>query len=186
MLKFTLLGFLNYAPMSGYELKQHIDSSTSHFWHAKLSQIYTTLKSLEGDSCVVSEIYEQQERPDRRVYSITPKGEQLFKGWLAEPYLELSPKKETLILKMFFSAQLNPQTTLAQLKMQLEIHKKQLAYYRHEALENILAASNRFQSLEQDAKMWEAARRFGEMYEEVYVRWIEEMISETGKILPQK
>ena len=68
MLKYTLLGFLNYAPMTGYELKQRIDLSTSHFWHAKLSQIYITLKSLEEEEYVVSEVHEQQERPDRRVY----------------------------------------------------------------------------------------------------------------------
>ena len=46
MLKYVLLGFLNYAPQTGYELKQAIDKSTSFFWHAKQSQIYTTLKGL--------------------------------------------------------------------------------------------------------------------------------------------
>ena len=44
MLKYVLLGFLNYTPMTGYELKQFMDESTANFWHAKQSQIYTTLK----------------------------------------------------------------------------------------------------------------------------------------------
>ena len=47
MLKFTLLGFLNYTPMTGYELEGWVNASTGNFWHAELSQIYKTLKQLE-------------------------------------------------------------------------------------------------------------------------------------------
>ena len=172
--------------MTGYELKQRIDLSTSHFWHAKLSQIYITLKSLEEEEYVVSEVHEQQERPDRRVYSITPNGKQKLKDWLAEPYTELSPKKETLILKIFFSAQLEPQNILVQLNVQRDVHKKQLAYYQQEAQDSIRAASQRFPGLVQDTKMWESTRRFGVMYEEVYVRWIEEMLEEVKKQMDQE
>lgn len=162
--------------MTGYELKQRIDKSTTHFWHAKLSQIYMTLKSLEEEGCVASQVQPQQERPDRRVYRMTPHGQAELEGWLAEPTLELSPKKETLVLKMFFSARMDPQAVLAQLRLQLDLHSKQLAYYRQEAVANIQSAALEFPALQQDAQMWEATRRFGEMYEEVYVRWIEEMI----------
>jgi DNA-binding PadR family transcriptional regulator len=118
MLKYTLLGFLSYAPMTGYELKQRIDRSTAHFWHAKLSQIYVTLKALEEEGCVTSVVEAQAERPDRRIYSITEAGRKVFHTWLAEPYAELSPKKETLILKFFFSAQLDLMAVLAQLHLQ--------------------------------------------------------------------
>lgn len=185
MLKYAILGFLTYSPMTGYEIKQRIDRSTAHFWHAKLSQIYITLKSLEDEGWVTSTIQEQQERPDRRIYTITPTGQQGFRTWLAEPYMELSPKKETLILKMFFSAQLDSQTVLTQLQLQLDLHQKQLSSYRQEVVHSIQSAANEFPALEKDARMWEATRRFGEMYEELYVRWIEEMIMEI-KSQPQE
>jgi len=42
MLKHAILGFLKYKPSTGYEIKQTMDKSTGHFWHAKQSQIYTT------------------------------------------------------------------------------------------------------------------------------------------------
>ena len=48
-LKYALLGFLTYQSRSGYDLKQLMDVSTSNFWHAKQSQIYTTLKKMEKD-----------------------------------------------------------------------------------------------------------------------------------------
>ena len=176
MLKYALLGFLTYGPMTGYELKQRIDRSTAHFWHAKLSQIYVTLKSLEKEGLVLSDVQAQSERPDRRVYTITFEGRMALKTWLEEPYTELSPKKETLVLKMFFAAQMDKSAALAQLLIQLDLHKKQLAYYRQDAMLSIREASNEFPQLTQDARMWEATRRFGEMYEEIYVKWIEEMV----------
>ena len=71
MLKYVLLGFLNYRNASGYDLKQLMDVSTSNFWHAKQSQIYTTLKKLEEDGMVASHIEPQESRPNRKVYEIT-------------------------------------------------------------------------------------------------------------------
>ena len=47
MIKFILLGFLNYQQMTGYELKQFMDESIAHFWHAYHSQIYTSLRQME-------------------------------------------------------------------------------------------------------------------------------------------
>lgn len=178
MLKYALLGFLNYAPMTGYELKQRMDRSTQHFWHAKLSQIYRTLKELESAGEVTSALHAQDERPDRRVYTLTAAGRSDLLAWLAEPYDELGPKKETLVLKLFFSAGLDRATLLDQLRRQRELHRRQLACYQQETRENIRAAAQEFPALQADAKMWEAARRFGEMYEEVYVRWIEELMAD--------
>ncbi|MBI9050496.1 MAG: PadR family transcriptional regulator [Anaerolineaceae bacterium] len=177
MLKFALLGFLSYGPMTGYELKQRMDRSTTHFWHAKQSQIYTTLKAMEKDGLVESVIREQRERPDRRVYVITPVGTKELQKWLAEPLTELSPKKEHLVLKMFFSAHQDKQTTLTQLYTQLDLHQKQLVQYQQRAVKDIEQAAIEFPQLTGDVKMWKATRKFGERYEEIYVEWIEEMIS---------
>ena len=45
-LEFAILGFLNYHPYSGYDLKKIFDTSVSHFWPADQSQIYRTLSRL--------------------------------------------------------------------------------------------------------------------------------------------
>jgi DNA-binding PadR family transcriptional regulator len=176
MLKYAILGFLSYSPMTGYDIKQRMDRSTTHFWHAKQSQIYTTLKGLEEEGCVQSQVEEQADRPDRRIYSLTAEGRQQFKTWLDEAYTECSPRKETLVLKMFFAAQMKPETALSQLRLQRDLHAKQLVYYRMDTVSSIRQAEEEFPMLKQDALMWEATRRFGEQYEELYVRWIDEMI----------
>ncbi len=176
MLKYALLGFLSYQPMSGYELKQRMDSSTTHFWHAKLSQIYVTLKALEEEGLVESKLEEQTERPDKRNYQITEKGQSELSRWLALPDVSLSPKKETIILKLFFSARLERETLLTQLRLQRDLHRQQQAYYRDVTPRAIQAAGAEFAGLEKDALLWEATRKFGEDYEALYVRWLEDCI----------
>jgi len=50
-LEYAILGFLNYHPYTGYDLKKIFDNSVQHFWVADQSQIYRTLIHLtEGDS----------------------------------------------------------------------------------------------------------------------------------------
>ena len=153
-----------------------MDRSTTHFWHAKLSQIYTTLKTLEKDGSVTSTLETQQDRPDRRVYTITPHGKQLLQQWLAQPETDLSPKKETLVLKLFFSAQLDRQTVLTQLRLQRDLHRQQMTHYRDVGSQDIQQVVDDHPELAKDAVLWEATRQFGEMYEELYVRWLEETI----------
>src|SRR5437588_126747 len=84
-LKHALLGFLNYGPMTGYELKKFFDTSVAHFWNAELSQIYPSLKQLESEGLVEMQVDVQEDRPNRKVYSITEDGRNELVEWLARP-----------------------------------------------------------------------------------------------------
>jgi len=176
MLDFALLGFLNYRPMTGYELKQNMDGSTSHFWNAKLSQIYTTLKSLEEKGWVRSSVQAQEERPDKRIYTITTEGKSSLRKWLAEPLTEVTPHKNALLLKLFFAAQTDRETILALLHLQKNLHQRQADFYRTKTRDLIQGIVQQNPALEKDGMFWEAARRFGELYEETYVTWLNETI----------
>ena len=175
MLKYALLGFLNYMPASGYDLKQLMDVSTANFWHAKQSQIYTTLKKLESDGMVVSHIEPQESRPNRRVYQITEAGQIDLADWLAQPLTIIEPRKETLLLKIFFSAQLEPQAILTQLHLQKNLHQADLEKYQTET-KDVLRQFAASDDMALDGQLWESSRRFGEMYEEMYIRWLDETI----------
>jgi PadR family transcriptional regulator AphA len=176
MLKYALLGFLNYGDMTGYELKQVMDTSTQNFWHAKQSQIYMTLKKLEENDLVTSEIEPQEGRPDRRVYTITEKGRTDLQNWLAAPITTRDPRKERLLLKIFFSASTGKEALLTQLRLQRELHHQQLAYYQTTTKAVIEGSTRVHAGMEQDMVLWEATRRFGEMYEDMYTRWLDETI----------
>ncbi|MBK8026763.1 MAG: PadR family transcriptional regulator [Chloroflexi bacterium] len=175
MLKYVLLGALNYQSMTGYQLKQFIDTSAGHFWHALPSQIYRTPDSLEKEKLLTSEIEPQEDRPDRRVYSITAAGREDLRRWLSEPLTEITPAKEPFLLRLFFSAQLDKQTVLTQLRLQRALRQGQIAVFRE--IKAMIASTVEAQpELRRDALMWEATRRVGEMTEEAIVAWLDETI----------
>ena len=174
LLRFIILGFLNYRSMFGYEIKQVMDGSTSFFWQAKLSQIYQTVKVLEEEGLVVSEMEAQSEKPDRKRYTITPKGQEEFFSELNTPLKEISPKKDDLLLKLFFSASKPKKEIQSELLYMKKLHEQQLKIYQTETKEIIQNAKKNHNSKTNDALLWEATRRLGEMYEETYIRWIEE------------
>jgi PadR family transcriptional regulator AphA len=112
MLDYAILGFLNYRPSSGYDLKKIFDSSVQHFWPADQSQIYRTLARLMEQGFVKMEKIPQEDRPDRKVYSITDSGRQELLKWLAGP----PPFEETRsapLIQVFFAGQLSDEANLA-------------------------------------------------------------------------
>ena len=175
-LQHALLGFLTYQPMTGYEIKQFMDVSTANFWHAKQSQIYATLKKLEARGLIASHVEPQEGRPDRRVYEITPAGRAELEKWLAQPLTELDNHKDTLLLKLFFSAGLDKEAILTQLRLQRDLHQRQQALYATETKAVIDHFASSMPELQRDALLWDATRRFGELFEEMYVRWLDETI----------
>ena len=81
-LEYAILGFLNYKPMTGYDLKKAFDDSVRHFWYADQSQIYRTLNRLNEKDWVSRDVIEQDTRPDRKEYSITDSGREALRQWL--------------------------------------------------------------------------------------------------------
>jgi PadR family transcriptional regulator AphA len=181
MLKHAILGFLKYKPNTGYEIKQTMDKSTGHFWHAKQSQIYTTLKKLEEDGFVTSHHEPQESRPDRRVYTITESGGKELQEWLSQPVTKLDNSKVILLLKLFFSGKEDKETILTQLRLQRSLHERQFELYKTEPtafIEEVVASQP---ELKRDSLLWEATRRFGELLEEIYLRWLDETIAMVEK-----
>ncbi len=177
MLKYVLLGFLNYAPMTGYEIKQFMDESTVNFWHAKQSQIYTTLKRLAEADLLTSHIEPQEGRPDRRVYTITETGRADLQDWLSQPETELPLRKEGLLVKLFFAANNDQEKMLTQLRFLRDLHQRKLEHYKTETHAFIRQVAEGMPHLEKDAQLWDATRRFGVLYEEMYITWLDETIA---------
>ena len=176
MLKYALLGFLNYSPSTGYQLKHLLDVSTSYFWHAKQSQIYTTLKKMEGDDLISSRFEPQEGRPNRRVYTISQEGKEELQTWLKKPLANLEKRKEKLLLKLFFSAETERDVILTELNQHVKLHQDQLRIYQT-ITKGVIDQFKGSTGLNNDAECWEMTRRFGELYEQMYLTWLEEIIS---------
>ena len=104
-LEYAILGFLNYKPLSGYDLKKIFDNSVRHFWSADQSQIYRTLARLTDQGMADVEVVEQEDRPDRKLYHITPSGQQALIDWLGGPF-PMQEARSAPLVQVFFSGKL--------------------------------------------------------------------------------
>ncbi|TFC83885.1 PadR family transcriptional regulator [Cryobacterium cheniae] len=114
-LKIALLGILDLAPMTGYDLKKSIEASVAHFWSADQSQIYRTLAALVADGLAEVEVIPQDGRPDRREHHITPAGRAALNDWLRSP-LEPETPHDAFLMRLFFVGTLGVPATRAVLR----------------------------------------------------------------------
>ena len=172
-LKHALLGFLNYGPHTGYELKKVFDISVAHFWNAELSQIYPTLKALEGEGLVDMNVDVQADRPNRKVYSITDDGRRELMEWLATP-AEADQIREPLLIKLFFGSSLSRRELLAVLRQRADELRQAAAQYERgcEAVKNLAGVIG----LEREALFWELTLDSGVNHNRAAVDWIESAI----------
>ena len=82
----VVLAMLAKEPSHGYELRARLRQALGPLGDAmNAGQIYVTLTRLEKACAVASEpAAGLLDRPDRKVYSLTPDGQQRVAGWLAE------------------------------------------------------------------------------------------------------
>jgi len=121
---YVILGLLTFREMSGYDLKQLINKSITHFyWSPAKSQIYGELRRLESHGLVTMREVPQTLRPDKRLYQITSEGTEAMLQWLRSSGVEPDSYKSALLLKTFFGHMLPHDVTLGL----LEERRKQIA-----------------------------------------------------------
>lgn len=116
----AILGMLGLEPMSGYEIKRLVDSSTRFFWAASYGQIYPELKRL-SEAGLVESTEDPQSGRRRIVHRLTPAGEQALREWLAQPP-EIQEMRDESLLKIFFSDFGGREATLAALEAKRAHH----------------------------------------------------------------
>jgi PadR family transcriptional regulator, regulatory protein AphA len=110
-LDYALLGFLNYHPYTGYDLKKIFDTSVRHFWPADQSQIYRTLARLMEQGLAEMEKVPQEDKPDRKLYSITDAGRAELLKFLAGPP-PMGDARSAPLIQVFFAGQLSDKEVL--------------------------------------------------------------------------
>jgi DNA-binding PadR family transcriptional regulator len=174
--KEVLLGLLAIESMSGYDLGLMIRGSVGHFWNESYGQIYPNLKELARGGFVSCKTERQKGKPDRRVYSITEKGRERLREWLAVPPQPEIPRNE-LLLKLFFGQQVPAGILIGYVEHTVEEHRAVLDFLEKSTREQIDA--NRHYP---GAPYWRMAARFGQFEMEAHLRWAEETLAELKKL----
>lgn len=176
MLKFILLGLLDYGPMTGYELKQTIDTSTGFFWHAHHSQIYTTLRQMEKDGLVTSVFKQEDDALRRRVYTLTDSGRKELTEWLDTPMTEVPSLKEDFLVRIFFSGRRDPRQVLEELAIQQKLHQSTLKSYQEMMAKIPHYGHPQDTGVSTHQKYWRLTLQMGLQYEKMYLEWLDNAI----------
>jgi len=85
-MKHPLLALLALGPTHGYELKQAFQERFGAAWpQINAGQIYVTLQRLEKDGLITGREVQQPDRPNKTVYSLTPRGTAELQRWFDAP-----------------------------------------------------------------------------------------------------
>ncbi|MEN8905028.1 MAG: PadR family transcriptional regulator [Clostridiales bacterium] len=78
-IKSTILAFLDWKDLSGYELKKYFSKLDFIPWAGNNNQIYTALISLEKDGLVSKNVIHSENKPLKKIFSITKEGNDSLK-----------------------------------------------------------------------------------------------------------
>ncbi len=83
-IKYVILGYINWKPSTGYELKRIIADSEILYWSANNNQIYRGLVELYKADWVTQKVEQQDGKPARKIYTITQAGSEALMAWVRE------------------------------------------------------------------------------------------------------
>lgn len=176
--RYAVLGLLNMAPMTGYQIRKIYETSLGHFWSESYSHLYAILKVLAAEGLATAEVVPGDGRPDRRVYAITTAGRTALTDWLARPAAEQRERIEVL-LKVFHGATVGPDVTAEHVRATKAEHEALLARYAEYAddLKHHVAA-------DPDHTYFLLTLRCGQRTSEAMVAWCDEALETLAALAP--
>lgn len=70
---------------SGYDLAKSFHASVANFWTATPQQLYRELDRLAADGLIEARVVQQERRPNKRIFSLTPAGHAAIMAFTAAP-----------------------------------------------------------------------------------------------------
>jgi DNA-binding PadR family transcriptional regulator len=181
-LSHAILAFLEYHPMSGYDLKKIFDASVSHFWSASQSHIYKALDELQGNGWVEVTVIPQDGKPSRKEYSITEPGRLELHKWLTAP-LPLHPVRQDWLIQLFFSAGSSNEQIANILQARItEMHQRQ-EIYRTVAKAAIDEYAQKAQN-DRTQQLWQMTLDYGIDGYDFEIAWLEKKLTAVQNLPP--
>ncbi len=177
-LKHGLLGLLNYGPMTGYELDKAFSVSLDFFWQAKTSQVYRELDAMEHSGWLTSERVIQNEKPNKRVYSLTASGKEELINWLSEPEADIMDTmrvRSAFLMRVFFAGEIDDGQALLMMRRYRQTCAEMLA-----ALDMVSDSVNQYEQVvadERKTKYWKITELYSEAYYQAGLAWADKAIA---------
>src|SRR5215471_1599455 len=161
-LKYVLLGLLREQPKHGYELKLEAERLLGGSAELNPGQLYPLLRKLADQQLITGERVEQEDRPDKRIFTLTEAGAKDLSNWFDEP-VPLSVGRPALFLRFVV-------LMLVRQEARVDFLKEQ----RHRLLEFIgQLVADRAKHLGSEDLSTSALRELTVLHAEADLKWIE-------------
>jgi PadR family transcriptional regulator AphA len=124
-LRHFILGLLARQPMSGYDIKGYLESLDWLISSPSFGSVYPALHGLLKDGLVTMEVIHNQDRPARKVYSITEAGRRALRAWVGEP-LDSDVSLRAFVMRLMVADSLSHTGLIACLRQR----RSQVAFHR--------------------------------------------------------
>ena len=167
----AILGLLNYEEMTGYDLKRRwFDRSLRYFWPADQAQIYRTLDTLVDRGWATFVVEPGDDRPNRKVYSLTDAGRDELDRWLTTPQ-PLPAVRDPLMVQLFSAEHLSDEQITRLLTDRRAAHlARQAEYTQVQQWLPEIATGKRL-------KLWLAVVGTGLAEETAAIAWLDQLIT---------
>jgi DNA-binding PadR family transcriptional regulator len=126
---YVVLGMIGLGARSGYEIKQMVELSIRFFWTISQAQIYPSLGVLERAGLISGRAEPRGKRP-RRVYDLTPEGQEALERWLSDDEPIPFELRDIAMVKLFFAEAMGREQALALLARVKDRSEQQIATLR--------------------------------------------------------
>lgn len=173
VLKYGILGLLNYQDMTGYEVMEVFRDSLRFFWSAQTSQIYRDLQGMEKKGWVSKNVVPQQGKPDKNIYAITEKGKEELLSWLGDEKPGFTTKVPVL-MKVFFMGERSREESIAYFKKLKEEGERALKEL--EIVPQYINAYAQYVDQSEKTVYWEMTVDYGRRRMQMQVDWAQNCI----------
>jgi PadR family transcriptional regulator AphA len=121
----AILGLLTRGERSGYDLLKTIEQSVGFFWTPAKSQLYALLPRLVQRGLLTARRIEQDKRPAKTLYRITPDGREALRHGLEQASSAVD--RNTFELRVFFGDHMRPGAVRAMVEARRDQSRTHLA-----------------------------------------------------------
>ncbi|MEW6008404.1 MAG: PadR family transcriptional regulator [Candidatus Omnitrophota bacterium] len=118
------LGLLKGGPKHGYEIKRLIKEEINTFFKVDSTSIYYPLRQLERQGLIKKSTTQAGKRPEKYVYSLTPRGEVRFKRLLQDSLIRIERPFFSIDLGLYFISYLSPRLAKRRLNTRLNLLRR--------------------------------------------------------------
>jgi len=126
-LEYALLGLIRQQPQYGYDLLQNWSSNLGIIWNVKPASLYAALNKLEQQRLLTSTTMPGEASPKRKVFNLTPAGEEAFLSWMRTPVATPRAFRQEWFARLYFFPQVPQELIHALYTAQLETAERWLA-----------------------------------------------------------